>query len=157
MTYYYKAACKPCRVVEAVDYQRANPEKKAVWTKNDRTRNRDKRNARTREYRKENRDKVNRWARETYRNAPGTAETRARRRARMLEADTRTITNKDRARLLASPCAACGSRDLIEIDHVIPLARGGRHSVGNMQALCQSCNRSKRDKLWIEYKALQAA
>ncbi|MVO95113.1 HNH endonuclease [Rhizobium leguminosarum] len=40
-------------------------------------------------------------------------------------------------------CQKCGTRDHLEIDHIIPLARGGDHVEDNMQALCATCNRSK--------------
>lgn len=63
-----------------------------------------------------------------------------------------TISNKDIKRLLSSPCNQCGSYDKIHLDHVIPVSRGGRHSIGNLQPLCQRCNLSKHDKLNIEWK-----
>lgn len=62
------------------------------------------------------------------------------------------ISNKDMKRLLSSACAECGSYDKIHLDHVIPVSRGGRHSIGNLQPLCQRCNLSKNDKLNIEWK-----
>lgn len=33
----------------------------------------------------------------------------------------------------------------IEFDHVLPFSRGGPSSIGNVQVLCQECNRQKRD------------
>lgn len=35
----------------------------------------------------------------------------------------------------------------IEIDHIIPLARGGSHDMENLQATHRSCNRRKSSKL----------
>lgn len=32
------------------------------------------------------------------------------------------------------------------LDHIIPLSRGGRHEIDNVQWLCQPCNGSKRVK-----------
>jgi len=40
-------------------------------------------------------------------------------------------------------CAYCGSQKNLEVDHIIPLSRGGRHDEDNMQILCRSCNRRK--------------
>lgn len=40
-------------------------------------------------------------------------------------------------------CLACGSDDDLTLDHVIPLALGGRNSVENIQVLCRSCNSIK--------------
>jgi hypothetical protein len=40
-------------------------------------------------------------------------------------------------------CAECGSAQLLEFDHVIPLALGGSSTERNMQLLCADCNRAK--------------
>ena len=40
-------------------------------------------------------------------------------------------------------CMKCGSKKNLEIDHVVPLARGGSNRLENLQLLCQSCNRMK--------------
>lgn len=42
-------------------------------------------------------------------------------------------------------CRICGKpiRAGWEVDHVLALARGGRHEVGNLQLLCGGCNRRK--------------
>jgi 5-methylcytosine-specific restriction endonuclease McrA len=37
------------------------------------------------------------------------------------------------------------------LDHVIPLAAGGRHEVGNFQWLCPSCNLAKSAKHPVEF------
>jgi hypothetical protein len=38
-----------------------------------------------------------------------------------------------------------------EIDHIVPLARGGRHHPDNLCASCKRCNRAKRHKLVEEW------
>ncbi|MFI5802963.1 HNH endonuclease [Streptomyces sp. NPDC051561] len=40
-------------------------------------------------------------------------------------------------------CVACGSREALEVDHIIPIAKGGEWSLENAQTLCQPCHRSK--------------
>ena len=40
-------------------------------------------------------------------------------------------------------CMKCGSKKNLEIDHVVPLARGGSNRLENLQLLCQRCNRMK--------------
>ncbi len=40
-------------------------------------------------------------------------------------------------------CVACGSEELLQFDHVIPLALGGASTAENLQLLCAPCNRDK--------------
>lgn len=40
-------------------------------------------------------------------------------------------------------CAHCRSHEKIQMDHIVPVARGGLTVVGNLQPLCAKCNRSK--------------
>ena len=62
------------------------------------------------------------------------------------------VKTKDVRRILAMPCAHCGSTDEPTLEHVVPIARGGRHSVGNLQCLCMPCNLTKHDKLTVEVR-----
>jgi hypothetical protein len=49
-------------------------------------------------------------------------------------------------------CARCGSCTYLEIDHIQPLSRGGRHDETNMQVLCRTCNRKKGSQCdWSRY------
>ena len=40
-------------------------------------------------------------------------------------------------------CAVCGVGELLQFDHVIPVALGGGSSPENLQLLCAPCNREK--------------
>lgn len=42
-------------------------------------------------------------------------------------------------------CLCCGGVDKLEIDHIIPISRGGENKIGNLQTLCKNCNSRKRD------------
>lgn len=45
-------------------------------------------------------------------------------------------------------CAYCGCAvTKVHIDHVVPIAKGGKHEIGNLAVSCQSCNLSKGSKL----------
>jgi hypothetical protein len=44
-------------------------------------------------------------------------------------------------------CTRCGSRERLEFDHIIPVARGGGNTERNIELLCESCNRAKSDSI----------
>lgn len=60
------------------------------------------------------------------------------------------------AALLEGACAYCGSTERLTLDHVIPLARGGQHRVGNLVAACKPCNSRKHARDEMEFRALLA-
>lgn len=76
----------------------------------------------------------------------------ARRKARKLQNGIYFISQKEMRKLYASPCLYCGSTQRIEADHVIPIVRGGTHSIGNLVPACKSCNASKRQQTITEWK-----
>jgi 5-methylcytosine-specific restriction endonuclease McrA len=50
-------------------------------------------------------------------------------------------------------CVCCGSLERIVPDHVVPLKRGGVHSLSNIQPLCWKCNTRKGLQI-IDYRPL---
>jgi hypothetical protein len=44
-------------------------------------------------------------------------------------------------------CVKCGSIELLEFDHIIPVAEGGSSTERNVQLLCEPCNRKKSDNV----------
>ncbi len=49
-------------------------------------------------------------------------------------------------------CRKCGKRgDDLEIDHIVPIAKGGKSTMGNLQTLCHRCNVEKGTNVerWI--------
>ena len=40
-------------------------------------------------------------------------------------------------------CLVCRAREGLEVDHIVPLARGGTNDLDNLQTLCGRCNRKK--------------
>jgi diadenosine tetraphosphate (Ap4A) HIT family hydrolase len=48
-----------------------------------------------------------------------------------------------------SRCELCGNSSKetqIDVDHIIPRAKGGTNEITNLQALCRTCNAQKRDR-----------
>ena len=58
------------------------------------------------------------------------------------------------AREYGECCANCGSCDALVLDHILPIAKGGRSTVANLQLLCAECNRVK-GKLAIDCRGRQ--
>jgi len=73
-------------------------------------------------------------------------------------ADGPTHTDADWIALLArylGKCAYCQTRPAEHKDHVMPICRGGKDSVGNILPACAACNLSKGGSLLIEWKMRQ--
>ena len=127
--------------------------------------------SRVRQYHASNRDKLNvQRAIRAARNPEQTKESRDRwkksnpdkviasriktlHKRRLLQREqSKTIPIKNIIRLRNQPCNYCGSRQIIQLDHVIPLVRGGSDSEGNLVAACRRCNLSKGYKFVMEWK-----
>lgn len=82
-------------------------------------------------------------------------------RAKRKSAETFVVTPRDWRRLCEryrQSCHYCGCADSsLTLDHVIPLSRGGRHSIGNIVPACLSCNSSKNARLIVEWRAAKHA
>lgn len=149
--------CKPCNIEKVAKWQKANPGRVLESSRRiyhrDIEKSRKARAARVRKWYKAHPDKGREasasWKSKNRKMATAYENSR---RARKLEAGIYLILPREINKILSSPCAACGKCDKISIDHIIPLSRGGRHSVGNLQALCQRCNSSKNDKTIMEWK-----
>lgn len=62
-----------------------------------------------------------------------------------ISADTRDfILQRDNYR-----CVKCNSRLKLEIDHIVPISRGGDNDIDNLQTLCKTCNVRKSNKLAV--------
>ena len=47
-------------------------------------------------------------------------------------------------------CGASPSKDIaieLEVDHVFPVAKGGKNTIDNLQTLCRMCNQGKKDRI----------
>ena len=102
-----------------------NKEKAAETRKIWRKKNRNKINQQKRILRQKNLDHYRKLSREQYERNPASSLNSAARRYSKLKASKLFIVkNNEFARLKSQPCIYCGSRLLIEIDHVIPINTG---------------------------------
>ncbi len=136
-------------------WNRDNPERKRENGRKWEQANRERVNERSNQWSKNNRGKkrfmLNRWRHE---NPGANAASRHARRARQNAAGGRYTSAEWQALVnhYGNKCLCCG-RDDVELtaDHVIPIVKGGRSDIDNIQPLCRSCNSSKHDKT-IDYR-----
>jgi hypothetical protein len=68
------------------------------------------------------------------------------------------FTSRDDKRLLARQNNRCAYCDCLltaktkNLDHVLPVSRGGSYGIANLVYACQSCNSSKSNKFLIEWR-----
>ena len=65
---------------------------------------------------------------------------------------SRHVSDKLRIRIKSrdgNKCTHCGSKRNIEIDHIVPISKGGTGDEDNLQCLCRTCNRKKRTKGYV--------
>lgn len=118
--------------------------------------NKAKKRAKDRSWRERNREKLNEKWRARHAENPaknrikGHNQAALRRGAGTLSKD---IVSK-LMRLQRSKCAICNTslvKAKMEVDHIIPISRGGPNIDRNVQLLCQFCNRSKHAKDPIKF------
>ena len=74
-------------------------------------------------------------------------------RRRVAQERATVVEKVDYKSILASSNGVCGICKLdigdapYEFDHIVPLARGGSHTMGNIQVAHRRCNRSKGAKV----------
>lgn len=76
---------------------------------------------------------------------------RQKRRARLKNNGIFAITNTELKKLYSLPCFYCNEKGG-SLDHVIPIARGGTHGLGNVVPACMPCNNSKGPKTIMEWR-----
>ena len=160
------AQCKACRSKYAADQYKKDKAKFTAFSKNYAIKNRATLSAYQKEWAKANPDKVL-AAQKRYRdknkellaNKRKTEERKAYsrnywqiRKAKKANNGVFKIAKKEIIALYSKPCFYCGSTNSIEIDHIIPIDRGGTHGIGNLASSCSACNRSKSNKTITEWK-----
>jgi 5-methylcytosine-specific restriction protein A len=61
-----------------------------------------------------------------------------------------------RDRFQCTYCGVPGTDAELEIDHIVPVARGGSHHMSNLTTACRSCNQSKSDGVLTPKRAARA-
>ena len=46
-------------------------------------------------------------------------------------------------------CGATNKETTLEIDHIVPVSKGGTNNINNLQTLCKTCNRAKHARAWV--------
>jgi hypothetical protein len=77
------------------------------------------------------------WERDAAR-AKEARESSTRRRVNLTNAVMSAVWSRDQGK-----CVACGSKEDLEFDHVIPFSKGGSSEAANLRLLCLKCNRSR--------------
>lgn len=125
------AYCKVCKSENDRAYREKNKEKISAKDKKYRAANKEKLKETKRKWLAKNMDKRRATALRYARRKRGGGE--------MVSEEEM----KELFRMFGNACACCGSEDALEADHIIPLKKGGRNIIGNLQILCRSCNAKK--------------
>lgn len=79
-----------------------------------------------------------------------------RRASRLSHPHSVGVSHRDWLRLLRRynfSCAYCfACPNILHMEHVVPLSRGGRHAIGNILPACASCNFSKGTMFLIQWR-----
>lgn len=131
-------ACKTCSNVYKKTWRDKNRERINLTTKIYRENNSEKVKAANKKWNSFNKEKLCNYQLE--------------RRVQKKQNGVFQVSDKELFSLYRSKCFYCDQSKSVEIDHIIPINRGGRHSIGNLVAACRKCNASKNNKLLIEWK-----
>jgi 5-methylcytosine-specific restriction protein A len=70
------------------------------------------------------------------------------------EPQRRKIAQRQNWKCASTSCNLAGELEAYDVDHIIPLWKGGEDTDENLQALCPACHRRKTDLERLEYEAL---
>lgn len=149
--------CKPCSISRVSIWQKANKDKvNANYRKNYSLHlesSQEKRRERVQKfYNNHKEEEIQRTSDYNKANLHIKVASEQRRRIRKKDNGIFAVSSKEIQHILSLPCVECASTDRVTLDHIIPISKGGRHSIGNLQPLCSRCNSSKNDKVMTEWR-----
>lgn len=164
----FRDRCTPCASSQRMEVYRRNPHKdrararmwgaknkeaKKIYNRKHYQANKERLVAKAKEYIEKNKAAAAAYNLEWQRrNKEKMAATRKRRRARVIGATICDFTDAqwaDMQEIYDHRCAYCGNRFVgrLEQEHVVPLSKGGDHTLTNIVPACSRCNRVKGTRL----------
>ncbi len=148
----YQGYCRPCQKSRNAEWIAEHRERYLAQKKARYLKNKEKHNEGVRRWQKQNPDKMAAiYARYSQNNKEKVYLKNNKRRVRVKDA-TFVILDKEIKRLYSGNCIHCGATENTTMDHLIPVSRGGGHSIGNLVPMCKSCNSSKGKRLYAEWR-----
>lgn len=154
--------CKVCTATKQLESRVKDPEKARAREERYRAKPHPERQEKARQYmavyNAANRERVNAAVREwNKRNRARKLESNRTRRVRVAGNGVFVISPKDQRRLATvERCGHCDCKftasNVRHLDHRMPVCMGGTHSIGNLWALCSSCNLRKGGKLYAVWR-----
>lgn len=141
---YYRNREK--RIAQAKEWREANRDRVRETDNRRRQADLPKYNERQRRWRSANPEKASAQFRTWRERNPDAVAAMARRRRARVRGAPGTVTAKEWQELLEEfdyRCAYCNRDELLEMDHMMPISRGGHHTKENVVPACVPCNRSK--------------
>jgi len=153
----YRSECKECHKAYCKKYVEENSDKIRKYLKSWNIENAEYKYEYAKRWRQENPERYceskRKWRQlNPERHKIITRKRDSKRRANKKNNGVFKVTTKDTRKLYQKNCVFCGDHENIEIDHVIPIAKGGVHGIGNLQPLCKVCNSKKSDNYMMQFK-----
>lgn len=153
----YQNGCKKCAAKSSKKYAQRNPDKKKEANKKAREKvtneDRVKRAEKQRAYHHANRDRLNAKRREYCKRnrqiiSTVDAASRKKRRKAIIPVGENKVTpdflrKLKEVTLFCENCSILASEKEFDLDHIIPIAIGGKHEKINVRYICFTCNRSR--------------
>ena len=158
MRQHYAENADKCRAA-AREYQKTHREQRNAYVRRKYAENKEKESLRSRAKYLRNKDKIKARHRRNYENKKAEALQRYWRYKALKAGSTVNLASikqfvksvKASDTFVCYYCSEIHSTKTLHFDHIIPLSRGGPHSVENLCASCPSCNMSKNDNFIHEW------